>query len=71
MTSCMPESLLTWQSLIDTAAPPREQLIENRPELIAAVRPLLEARKAIEQQVDDLDRRFTSWRVMMCRSAGL
>ena len=31
------------------------ELIENRPELIAAVRPLLEARKAIEQQVDDLD----------------
>ena len=30
---------------------------ELRPELIAAVRPLLEARKAIEQQVDDLDRK--------------
>jgi hypothetical protein len=27
-----------------------EELIEDRPELIAAVRPLLEARKAIEQQ---------------------
>src|SRR5262252_6772556 len=34
-----------------------EELIANRPELIAAVRPLLEARKAIEQQVDDLDRK--------------
>jgi transposase len=34
-----------------------EGLIENRPELVAAVRPLLEARKAIEQQVEDLDRR--------------
>ena len=34
-----------------------EGLIENRPELVAAVRPLLEARKAIEQQVDDLDRK--------------
>ena len=33
------------------------ELIENRPELIAAVRPLLEARKAIEQQVDDFDRK--------------
>ena len=33
------------------------ELIENRPELIAAVRPLLEARKGIEQQVDDLDRK--------------
>jgi hypothetical protein len=47
-----------------------EGLIENRPELVAAVRPLLEARKAIEQQVEDLDRRFTSWRVVMYRSAG-
>jgi transposase len=34
-----------------------EELIEDRPELIAAVRPLLDARKAIEQQVDDLDRK--------------
>jgi len=34
-----------------------EELIEDRPELIAVVRPLLEARKAIEQQVDDLDRK--------------
>ncbi len=32
-----------------------EELIEDRPELVAAVRPLLEARKAIEQQIDDLD----------------
>jgi transposase len=34
-----------------------EELIENRPELVAAVRPLLEARKTIEQPVDDLDRK--------------
>jgi transposase len=34
-----------------------EELIENRPELMAAVRPLLDARNAIEQQVDDLDRK--------------
>ena len=34
-----------------------EGLIENRPELVAAVRPLLEARKAIEQQVEDIDRK--------------
>ena len=34
-----------------------EELIEGRPELVAAVRPLLNARKAIEQQVDDLDRK--------------
>jgi transposase len=31
------------------------ELIENRPEPIAAVRPLLGARKAIAQQVDDLN----------------
>lgn len=34
-----------------------EELIENRPELIAAVMPLLEARKAVERQVSDLDRK--------------
>ena len=34
-----------------------EESIEGRPELADAVRPLLEARKAIEQQVADLDRK--------------
>jgi transposase len=34
-----------------------EELIEDRPELVAAVRPLLEARKAIEQQVANFDRK--------------
>ena len=34
-----------------------EALIEGRPELVAAVKPLLQARKAIKQQVDDLDRK--------------
>jgi len=34
-----------------------EELVEGRPELTSAVKPLLEARKAIEQQVDDLDRK--------------
>ena len=33
-----------------------EELIEGRAELVAAVRPLLEARRAIEHQVGDLDR---------------
>ena len=33
-----------------------EELIEDRPELSAVVGPLLKARKAIEQQTDDLDR---------------
>ena len=34
-----------------------EELIEDRPELVAVIRPLLAARKAVEEQVDDLDRR--------------
>ena len=34
-----------------------EELIEDRPELVAAVKPLLEARKVIERQVCDLDRK--------------
>jgi transposase len=33
------------------------ELIEDRPNLVAAIGPLLEARKAIEQQVRDLDRK--------------
>lgn len=33
------------------------ELIEDRPELVAAVAPLLKAREAIEKQVDDLDRK--------------
>ena len=32
-----------------------EELIEGCPELMAAARPLLAARNAIEQQIDDLD----------------
>jgi transposase len=34
-----------------------EELIADRPELVAAVKPLLEARKAIEQQIGELDRK--------------
>ena len=34
-----------------------EELIEDRADLVAAVRPLLEARNAVEQQVSDLDRK--------------
>src|SRR5437870_7398518 len=34
-----------------------EELIADRPELIAVVGPLLKARQAIEQQTDDLDRK--------------
>jgi hypothetical protein len=29
VTSCMPESFLTWQSLIDTAAPPRDSALHH------------------------------------------
>ena len=41
----------------DVFAVRAEELIEGRPELIAAIRPLLEARNAVEQQVSDLDRK--------------
>jgi transposase len=34
-----------------------EELIKDRPELVAAVRPLLEARTAVERQVSELDRK--------------
>jgi transposase len=34
-----------------------EELIEDRPELVATVGPLLEARKAIEKQVSAFDRK--------------
>ena len=35
-----------------------EELIEGRPELIAAIRPLLEARDAVGQQVSELTARL-------------
>ena len=48
-----------------------EELFADRPELIAVVGPLLKARKAIEQQTDDLDRKVLKrWPVMMRRSEG-
>ena len=34
-----------------------EELVEGRPELIAAIRPLLEALNAVERQVSELDRK--------------
>ena len=34
-----------------------DELIAGRPELIAAIRPLLEARNAVERQVSELDRK--------------
>src|SRR6476660_2152398 len=47
-----------------------KESIENHPELIAAVRPLLKARQAIEQQTDDLDRKVLKLDVVMRRSEG-
>jgi transposase len=47
--------LIIGRAKFNTFAVRAEELIEGRPELMAAVRPLLEARNAIEQQVDDLD----------------
>jgi transposase len=49
--------LVIGQAKFDVFTVRAEKLIEDRPELMAAVRPLLEARRAIEQQVDDLDRK--------------
>jgi transposase len=34
-----------------------EELIADRPQLVAAIRPLLDAREGIEQQIDQLDRK--------------
>ena len=48
-----------------------EELIEGRPELIAAIRPLLEARNAVGQQVSELDRKVMKLARHDARSAGL
>jgi hypothetical protein len=49
--------LVIGRAKFDVFAVRAERLIENRPELAAVIKPLLEARKAIEQQVDNLDRK--------------
>jgi transposase len=49
--------LVIGRGKFDVFAARAKELIENRPELVAAVSPLLEARMAIEQQIDDLDRK--------------
>jgi transposase len=49
--------LVIGRAKLNVFAKRAEELIEGRPELMAAVRPLLDARNAIEQQVDDLDRK--------------
>jgi transposase len=49
--------LVVGRAKLNVFAVRAEELIEGRPELMAAIRPLLDARNAIEQQVDDLDRK--------------
>src|SRR3979490_3141705 len=49
--------LVTGRAKFNVFAVRAEELIEDRPELIAVVGPLLKARKAIEQQTGDLDRK--------------
>ena len=51
--------LVIGRGTFNVFAVPAEELIEDRPELVAAVRPLLEARNAVEQQVRELDRKVT------------
>src|SRR6201988_880406 len=46
--------LVIGQAKFNVFAVRAEGLIENRPELLAAIRPLLEARKTIERQIADL-----------------
>jgi transposase len=49
--------LVIGRAKFDVFAVRAEELIEDRPELVAAVRPLLEARTAVERQVSELDRK--------------
>ena len=49
--------LVIGRGKFDVFAARAKELIENRPELVAAVSPLLDSRMAIEQQIDDLDRK--------------
>src|SRR5262249_48379526 len=58
-------SAASLKTLVSSSVAPRSngfsaragELIEHRPDLVATIGPLLEARKAIEQQVRDLDRK--------------
>ena len=49
--------LIIGRAKFNVFVPRVEELIEDRPALMAAVRPLLEGRNAIERQVSELDRR--------------
>jgi transposase len=49
--------LVVGRAKLDVFAVRTEELIEDRPELVAVIRPLLAARKAIEEQIGDLDRK--------------
>ena len=46
-----------WPCQVQSLCRRAEELIEGRPELVAAIRPLLEARNAVGQQVSELDRK--------------
>src|ERR1700688_4363743 len=50
-------ALVIGRAKFNVSAVRAEELIEGRPELIAAIRPLLEARNAVGQQVSELDRK--------------
>ena len=47
--------LVTGRAKFNVFAVRAEELIEGRPELITAIRPLLEARNAVGQQFSELD----------------
>jgi transposase len=60
--------LLIGRAKFNVFAMRAEELIEGRPELIAAIRPLPEARNAVEQQVSELD---WTGRISKCGDAML
>jgi transposase len=62
--------LVFGRAKFDVFAARAEEVIEDRPELVAAIRPLLEARKAIEKQVGDLGRKVHRLARHDVRSAG-
>jgi transposase len=62
--------LVIGRAKFDVFAVRAEELIEGRPELIAAIRPLLEARDAVGQQVSELDRKVMKLARQMRRSVG-
>jgi transposase len=62
--------LVIGRAKFDVFAVRAEGLIENRPELAAVIRPLLRRARPSSTRSTIWIARFTSWRVMTCRSAG-